>query len=66
MVITSLDVPVGVHGLVYNIKAVNKPNNVKLNQCAEVSIDSDHIGHVAIRINFSSGTKSILNVETPF
>lgn len=58
---TSLDVPVGVHGLVYNIKAVNKPNNVKIESVrAEVSIDSDNIGDVAIELTSPSGTKSII------
>ncbi|WGL61247.1 S8 family serine peptidase [Pigmentibacter sp. JX0631] len=58
---TSISVPVGAKGIVYNIPTVSKPNNMKIESVrAEVSIDSDYIGDVGIELTSPSGTKSII------
>lgn len=57
----SLAVPAGTKGFVYNIRPVNKPENVKIESVrAEVSIESDYVGDVGIELTSPSGTKSII------
>lgn len=57
----NMDVPAGATGLVYKLKPLPKNSNVKIESVrAEVSVDSDFIGDVALELTSPSGTKSII------
>jgi subtilisin family serine protease len=57
----SMPVSAGATGLVYKINPIPKSSNVKIESVrAEVSVDSDFIGDVALELTSPSGTKSII------